>query len=89
MFQIFFVILNIYVWFNPVGTYNVDDFFDPCSKEMVAKYSISERRILDLYIDCGSVDGRRGNSLVSKKAVITEEEKEELIEKVNKYYEEK
>lgn len=88
MFQIMFVILNIYVWFNPVD-YTATDFFDPCSKEMVAKYTIPEEKKLDFYMDCGIINSKRVNPLLDKKAMMSEKDKEELIKKVNKYYEKK
>jgi hypothetical protein len=81
-----FIILNIYVWFNPVE-YKKTDFFDPCSKEMIAKYNIPEERTMEFHMDCAEVNSYRVNRLLNRKGLITEEEKKELIEKVNKYYE--
>jgi hypothetical protein len=82
------VILNIYVWFNPVE-HTVTEFFDPCSKEMQALYNIPKNKKLDFLMDCGIINGMRVNRILDRKALITDKQKQELIKKVNKYYEEK
>ena len=88
MIQWAIVIINLYVWFNPVNTNNAK-FFQPCDSNNIEKYAIKEQKRLDFFQDCAIINGQAANPLLGFQSFETDKDKQEYIKKVRKYYEKK